>query len=468
MPTIFDDLMDRLTLNPLFYDLSTSLFQKLSHDCSVLKYGPDEVVYREGEYSEDFYIVLQGMVKLTKSTSAGNKYLGSVGKSDFFGEMGPLSGHPRWETAETEAPSYLLAISRDIFHELLSASSHIKELVDKKYLQRAIFGHLRIAPLFECIEEDRDLMPIIKAARLVSFQKGERLATEGEAGDGFYMIRNGYAKVTKLEGGREKIITYLRENMYFGEAALVGNEPWIVSVTALTSLEAIRIDKEAFRQFLHQNYQLAQYINRTWNPDFSTSGVSGAHPSLESAAGELDVFISRGVMQAKDAIVIDLDKCTRCNRCVTTCREVHGDVSRLVKRQGFRFSNLLYATACYNCESPDCMLGCKFSAITRDPNGNIRILEDNCTGCSVCVTKCPYNVIQIVELKEEEALPFMKLFKYTQEAPSTAPPSKKAKQKRKVVKCDRCSEFGFSMCVWNCPTEAIQRGDLLEEEFFGG
>ncbi|RME05159.1 MAG: 4Fe-4S dicluster domain-containing protein [Planctomycetota bacterium] len=462
LETIYDHLMDRLSLSPLFEGIPEDLLRKIVYECEIIRALPEDIIYREGVYSEDFYVILQGLVRLQKNTNTGPKYIASVGKDDFFGEMGPLSGHPRWESAIAEALSYILKIPSEIFHELLSKSPHIKEMVDLKYMERSIFGHLRIAPLFECIEDDKDLMFFVKVADLVSYQKGDILCKEGEEGNAFYMIRNGYAKVTTTEQGEEKILAYLRENMYFGELALLKGVPWNVTITAMTNLEAIRIEKGYFQEFVKKNYQLAQYVYRNWQEygELSVSGVS----QQEQPQQELDVFINKGVIMAKDAIVIDLNKCIRCNECVKVCKEVHGgDVSRLVKRQGFRYDHLLYATACYSCASPDCMLGCKFSAITRDANGNVHILEDNCTGCSICVSKCPYNVIQMVEVKQEtEQLPFMKLFRATSSSSSEIKPEKGKKKKRKVVKCDRCADYGFSMCVFNCPTEAIRRGDPKE------
>ena len=48
-------------------------------------------------------------------------------------------------------------------------------------------------------------------------------------------------------------------------------------------------------------------------------------------------FLSQGLMEAQSLLLIDLDKCTRCDDCVRACAASHDNVTRLI-RDGLRFS----------------------------------------------------------------------------------------------------------------------------------
>src|SRR5207302_9251006 len=58
----------------------------------------------------------------------------------------------------------------------------------------------------------------------------------------------------------------------------------------------------------------------------------------------LDDFLSQGLMEAQNLLVIDLERCTRCDQCVRACAEAHDGVTRLV-RDGLRYDKYLVATS---------------------------------------------------------------------------------------------------------------------------
>src|SRR5690606_14069208 len=49
-----------------------------------------------------------------------------------------------------------------------------------------------------------------------------------------------------------------------------------------------------------------------------------------------DDFIDQGLFLGQSLLVLDLEKCTRCDECTKACADTHGGVTRLV-REGLRF-----------------------------------------------------------------------------------------------------------------------------------
>ena len=100
-------------------------------------------------------------------------------------------------------------------------------------------------------------------------------------------------------------------------------------------------------------------------------------------------------MNAKNLLVLDLEKCTRCDECTKACADTHQGVTRLI-REGLRFDKFLVASSCRSCLDPYCMVGCPVGSIRRSPKGEI-IIEDWCIGCGLCAENCPYGNINMVE-----------------------------------------------------------------------
>jgi Fe-S-cluster-containing hydrogenase component 2 len=136
-------------------------------------------------------------------------------------------------------------------------------------------------------------------------------------------------------------------------------------------------------------------------------------------------FLNQGLMEAQSLLLLDLEKCTRCDQCVRACADAHEGVTRLV-REGLRFDKYLVATSCRSCRDPLCMVGCPVGAIRRRGSMEI-IIEDWCVGCGLCVSNCPYGNLN--------------LHPFTVQVPDPAQPARMiAATKQKATGCDLCME----------------------------
>jgi Fe-S-cluster-containing hydrogenase component 2 len=162
-------------------------------------------------------------------------------------------------------------------------------------------------------------------------------------------------------------------------------------------------------------------------------------------------FLNQGLMEAQSLLVLDLEKCTRCDQCVKACADAHDGVTRLV-REGLRFDKYLVATSCRSCRDPLCMVGCPVGAIRRRGSMEI-IIEDWCVGCGLCVRNCPYGNLN--------------LHPFAVDVPDPAQPTRMiAGTKKKATGCDLCMEHAEPSCVYACPHDAAHRVEPLT--FFAG
>jgi len=98
-------------------------------------------------------------------------------------------------------------------------------------------------PLFKKLPKDQ--LPLLaKACTQVTFKPGQEIIREGDEGNEFFMIRTGEATVMV----KHKTVATLKTGDFFGEAALLRDEPRTATVVALVALSALKITREKFQE----------------------------------------------------------------------------------------------------------------------------------------------------------------------------------------------------------------------------
>lgn len=102
--------------------LSGTELETLAAFARELRYEPGSYVFREGEYGNELFVVLEGRVVISKRIhDGGEEALGVMKRGEFFGEMSLLDGQPRSADARVyREPAVLLAIGRGSVDRVLS------------------------------------------------------------------------------------------------------------------------------------------------------------------------------------------------------------------------------------------------------------------------------------------------------------------------------------------------------------
>jgi CRP-like cAMP-binding protein len=83
------------------------------------KLNKGEVIFHEGNPSEDAYIVGLGSIEILENTAEGQKVLGVLGKNEIFGEMGLIDGLPRTATARAREDSVVYVLTPKTFDNMV-------------------------------------------------------------------------------------------------------------------------------------------------------------------------------------------------------------------------------------------------------------------------------------------------------------------------------------------------------------
>lgn len=109
-------------------------------------------------------------------------------------------------------------------------------------------GFLTKVPILENLTEtERDI--VADALEPVTFKKGDIIMKQGDPGKDFYIIIKGHVVCTQYarEGETAQEVGHLGPSDYFGEIALLLNQPRRATVTVSSSeLTCVRLDKKGF------------------------------------------------------------------------------------------------------------------------------------------------------------------------------------------------------------------------------
>ncbi len=393
---------------------------------------------REGENLTRQYISIDAPVDL-----AYDNPIAQLGPGDLFGEMTCMNFYPRSATVRAAEDCVILEMLRNVL-DVLQKNKTFRATLEKNYRERALETHLRSVPIFSTLTAEF-IQGLRNRVELERFAPGEVIFRQGDPAEAFYLVRIGFVKVTENYPGGELVLAYLSKGSYFGEIALIGNGRRTATCTALDNVEVVRIDAEDFNRMLEHFPEIAanlravseQRIRENQNRFKQTSSVP------------VDQFLAQGLMEAQSLLVLDLDRCTRCDQCVKACADAHDGVSRLI-RDGLQFDRYLIATSCRQCRDPLCMVGCPVGAIRRKGSLEV-IIEDWCIGCGACANNCPYGNINLQDFVVETAQPDLVAAGEAQMS------LKKARVVRKATSCNLCHDLPEPSCVYACPHDAAQR-----------
>jgi len=489
----------------LFKGIDPEFLEDLTRDISIASWQPDAVLFEEGSYIDLAFFVVEGEVVIHTSLAQHEARLGSpifdpsvapathpsaeaggqtvqqsmirsqtsmqarsrelpflatmdfdlpdgkavrLGPGEIFGEIGALNGWPQSVTARTRTRCELVQIRVPALRRLRDESPEFKERVDRAYRERTLLFHLRKLPLLAGCS-DQTIESLAQRVELVSVRPGAVLVKEGDPAEGLYLVRSGCLKLSQRLADGQIAVSYLSKGMVLGdvERLLVENHTWFATASSVGHSELVKMSAAVVSDLLGRS----EIEQRLWDTAVARVKESGYARGHIDYAELLSFSLERGLVQGNSILVIDLDRCTRCDDCVRACAETHGGRPRFI-REGERYGHHLIAHACVHCRDPVCLVGCPTGAIHRAQVGDVvEIQEDICIGCGSCARKCPYDAITMQPTG-------------TRWPEDSVEKMLRGKDRSVASKCDLCHTSALGpACVNNCPQGCAIRVGTMEE-----
>jgi CRP-like cAMP-binding protein/formate hydrogenlyase subunit 6/NADH:ubiquinone oxidoreductase subunit I/ferredoxin len=476
---------------PIFKNVSGTFLELNSHAIVERKFRAGEIICREGDFGATAFYIVDGKTEVylsspiahvkTEGSAKGflsklrsmlqsreqderteessrvsipidapvdlpyDNPIAELGPGDLFGEMTCMSYYPRSATVRAKTDCTMLEMLRNVL-DIMQRNKTFREQLDRTYRQRALDSHLRSVPVLASLTPDF-IDHLRNRVELLRFTPGQVICTQGEPADSFYLVRLGFVKVSQSRPGGDLVLAYLARGSYFAEMSLLTGTPHMATCSALDHVEVVRVPGEDFQVMLDRFPE----IRRKLEEAAAEHMEQNRQRVTKVADVTVDQFLNQGLMEAQSLLILDLDRCTRCDQCVRACADAHDGVSRLI-RDGLRFDRYLVATSCRQCRDPLCMVGCPVGSIRRRNTLEV-IIEDWCIGCGQCANNCPYGNINMHPFPVELDDPVY-------------PGRRMAGVKVKATSCDLCLDHEEPSCVYACPHDAAHRVNPLE--FFGG
>jgi CRP-like cAMP-binding protein/thioredoxin reductase/Fe-S-cluster-containing hydrogenase component 2 len=442
------------TNQPILAPLTTLQLREFLLDSVVHLAHRGQIVFNRNDYSNSFYSILDGKISIKTLNKEGEEAEFLLGKGQFFGEMGLMSGRRRSGSATASENCILVETPRRSMLKLLNSAEGVQRKLDEVSLKRVVRGCLDVSL------PERDMDYLVDEAQHKRYAVGDVLFREGDKADGLYMIRRGSVTVSRQVAGNEVVLAYISAGNYVGEMALVSNLPRSATVRAAAPTEVIMLEAVRVADVLSRNSTIRRKVGSRYL-EHVKSDESWMSSESNEASGLISFLMGQGVGEATDVLLIDYARCIRCNNCETSCADVHDGTSRLNREAGPTYAQIHVPTSCRHCEHPHCMKDCPPDAIHRTVNGEVYI-GDNCIGCGNCQTNCPYGVIQMTAKKDYQKRSIWQIILGTN--PAKVSQSGVTDKVKKAVKCDMCKDIlGGPVCVRACPTGAAVR--VNPEEF---
>jgi cAMP-dependent protein kinase regulator len=206
-------------------------------------------VIKQGEDGDFLFVIEKGACDCFKLMpgETEEKLVKTCAPGDVFGELALLYNLPRAASVQATEVTSCWRLDRQTFNHIVRSAATEKRERNLEVLKKV--------PLLSAME-GYELGQIADALYPESCEGGTNIVTAGEPGDKFYILVSGSAEAKKEIGGEEKVVMSYTEGMFFGELALLKNEPRAATVTATSKCKLLWLDRGAFRRLLGSVDQL--------------------------------------------------------------------------------------------------------------------------------------------------------------------------------------------------------------------
>ena len=110
---------------PMFRACTTAQIQELSELADGVAIDPDQVLVREGETGDEFFVLGSGEATVTRA----GKEVARLEPGDFFGELALFADAPRNATVTATTGVTLIGLNRAAFQKLLGDAPGFRDAV---------------------------------------------------------------------------------------------------------------------------------------------------------------------------------------------------------------------------------------------------------------------------------------------------------------------------------------------------
>ncbi|MGH8095222.1 MAG: peptidase domain-containing ABC transporter [Chthoniobacterales bacterium] len=311
-----------LRRSSLFQFLPEEPFEKLRQLLQEESYEFGDLLVRQGDPADSFYVLVSGRARVVKADQAGNEIvLATLKPGDSFGESALTDGGTRTATVRCSTAVEALRLDRSDFLERAEEVPELKHYLEMTARHRSLHGFLYEFSNFGRLPVPA-LRSLVEKLRPIEAPKGEAIIREGDPPGAMFILEKGRARAFHSNNGTQQNLAFYRDGDFFGELSILNGSPRAASVEAFSDCRLLALEPDAVRD-LKRRYpefgrlmeeRLAQYQAKTEARvplDFTTEmlpaevaahdkiGVDKAAATTETAEGEDPFADEHGLFRKK-------------------------------------------------------------------------------------------------------------------------------------------------------------------------
>ncbi|HEX3246699.1 MAG TPA: cyclic nucleotide-binding domain-containing protein [Chloroflexota bacterium] len=216
------------------------------------RYSAGVAVVRQGDHPDGFYFILNGEAQVERREPNGTvRRLAILDRDDYFGELAYLTGAPRNATVRARGELEVYYLDGGQFHRWLEDDLEGRDEVRSRMLDQALLAEVPIFSGLSPVERSQ----LFERLGIERFAPGDVVFRQGDSGTKLYIVAEGSFEVLARaagEGQQElgRHVAELRVGEFFGEIALLRDEPRTASVRALKPAVCYTLNRKDFGRLL--------------------------------------------------------------------------------------------------------------------------------------------------------------------------------------------------------------------------
>ena len=264
-----DDNLLRRSL--LFQFLPDEYFEKIVPLLQEEEYEFGDIIVRQGDPADAFYVLISGRARVLKIDKTGNEIpLSALKPGDSFGEAALTEGGVRTATVRCSTAVEVLRLDRSDILALAEEVPELRRHIEMTARHRALHGFLYQFSNFGRLPLPA-IRSVIQKLSSVEFAKGSFIIKQGDAPGPMYIMEKGRARAFDSDNGSERNLAFYRDGDFFGELSILNGSPRAASVEAFSDCRLFALDPKDVRDLKRRfpdfgkllEERLAQYQVKT-------------------------------------------------------------------------------------------------------------------------------------------------------------------------------------------------------------
>jgi CRP-like cAMP-binding protein len=244
----------------LLSSLNADGLQRTLEVLDLVWVGAGTKIVVQAASGQEAYVLARGEVEVLRKSDAGTEIvLARLGSGALFGEMALLSRAPRAASVVACRPSLLLVARKDDLDAVVVADPDVGAVLADYCRRRMIDNLVRTSQILNRVQP-AERAAVMQLFVTRTFEKGERLISQGQAAEGLHLIASGEVAVVRYDGAESTVLATLTVGEVVGEMSLVLRRPSTANVVATAPTVTLHLPHGEFMGIVRRYPEVLSHL----------------------------------------------------------------------------------------------------------------------------------------------------------------------------------------------------------------